>query len=220
MPPQAERDYSPERLRFWIWDPELKHEKEERTVEWVRRQIADRKPSITCLALLLLVASLAGCGGIGRFDVVVTLDKEGFKGELGTIPSVEINLIGVNQVEYPEWSAKSMTAYWEPDHPPRITMVRKGYAHVMTFGEEQPIRQVLYRSHSIWNEWEAKGSAHLLVLSNYPRVCKDQAGNADPRRNILPLEKKRWKGYFWGKRVLWLEVTPSGLICHTPPKPQ
>jgi len=172
------------------------------------------------LTPLLLLLGIVGCSGMGRFDVVVTLDRDGFKGELGTIPSVEVNLIGVNQVEYPEWYRKSMTEYWEPDHPQRITAVRKGYAHVMTFGEEQPARQILYRSHQIWSEWEAKGSRQLFAMVNYPRVLEDQLGNADLRRNILPLEKQRWKGYFWGKRVIWLEITPSGLICHTPPKPE
>jgi len=170
--------------------------------------------------LLLLLLACVGCGGMGRYDIVVTLDSGVFKSQLGSVPSVEANLVGVNDVEYPEWFRYSVTKYWEPDDPLRKTTYTKGYTSVLTFGEEQPARQILYRSNPIWNDWEAKGSRYLFILVNYPRVAQDQPGSADPRRRILPLEKKRWKNYFWGKRVIWLEVTPSGLICHTPPKPE
>jgi len=169
--------------------------------------------------LPLLALVVAGCAGMGRFDVDVTIDRAGFKSKVGAIPSIEVNLVGVNNVEATRWKTKSMSEYWEPDDPLRTGAVAKGYAYVMTFGEEKPVRQVLYRRHPVWNDWAASGAEHLFVLVNYPRVAKDQAGDADPRRKILPLERKRWKGYFWGKRVIWLEVTPSGLICHTPPKP-
>ncbi len=169
--------------------------------------------------LPLLVLAIAGCAGMGRFDVDVTVDRAGFKSGVGAVPSIEVNLVGVNNVEFPKWNTKSMTEYWEPDDPLRTGTVNRGFAYVMTFGEEQPVRQVLSRRHPVWSQWAANGAENLFVLVNYPRVAKDQAGNADPRRKILPLERKRWKGYFWGKRVIWLEVAPGGLICHTPPKP-
>jgi len=51
-------------------------------------------------------------------------------------------------------------------------------------------------------------------------VDNERAGEADVRRLVLPLNKGRWKGYYWGRRTLRLEVTPSGILNHTPPKPQ
>jgi len=173
--------------------------------------------SVWRLLLFVVLAAFVGCSETGRFDVMVSLERTGFKAEVGTIPSIEVNLVGINEVEYPEWYRQSMTGYWEPDQAMRITAVRKGYAHVMTFGEEQPVQHVLYRSNAIWREWEAKGARYLYVLCNFPRNADDQQGNADPRRLVLPLEKNRWRNYLWGKRVISVEVTPSGLICHTPP---
>jgi len=171
--------------------------------------------------LWLPLLALAGCGTMGRFDVIVTVEEQGFRKTLGTVPSIEVHIVGITDVEYKEWAGKSMTQYWEPDDALRTTMVRKGYAHVMTFGDAQPKRCVLYRSAGAWELWEAKGSRNLFVLANFPRgpQVRDLEGEADARRRILPLEKARWPGYYWGKKVLWIEVAPSGLICHTTPRP-
>ncbi len=168
----------------------------------------------------IALAVLAGCQGMGRFDVVVTLEREGFRRTAGTLPSIEVNIVGVNDAELREWAGRPLSQYWMPDDPQRVTAVRKGYAYVMTFGEEQPTRQVLYRRHRVWSDWEAKASRQLFILSNFPRVVEDKEGDADVRRKILPLDKLRWRGYFWGKRVIWIEITPSGLIVHTPPLPE
>jgi len=172
------------------------------------------------LTLTLLLA-IAGCGGIGRFDVIITLEREGFRRIEKTVPSIQVDLVGINDAEYRQASSMGLNEFWAVDSPVRMTWERKGYAHVKTFGEEQPTRQVLYRRHHVWNDWEAKGSRFLFVLVNYPRgKVDDKEGDADVRRKILPLERRRWKNYFWGKRVIWIEVTPSGLIVHTPPKPE
>jgi len=171
--------------------------------------------------LWLTILALAGCGTMGRFDVIVSIDEQGFRKAVNTVPSIEVHLVGVNDMEIKEWSTKSMTQYWEPDDGLRTTMVHKGYAHVMTYGEAQPKRDILYRWKGVWDLWEAKGSRNLFVLVNYPRGAqvKDAEGEADARRRILPLEKARWSGYFWGKRVIWIEAAPGGLICHSSPKP-
>jgi hypothetical protein len=171
--------------------------------------------------LWLLLLAACGCSTMGRFDVIVTVEEQGFRKTLATIPSIEVHIVGISDVEYKEWASKSMTQYWEPDDALRTTMVRKGYASVMTFGEAQPKRAILYRSAAVWDLWDAKGSRNLFILANFPRGAqvKDQEGEMDARRRVLPLEKARWAGYFWGKRVIWVEVAPSGLICHTTPKP-
>jgi len=173
-----------------------------------------------CPALVLLALAAAGCSPMGRFDVVVTLDHQGFRQKLGTIPSVEVNLIGINLVEFPEWENGSVTAYWQPDNAQRLTGVRKGIAHVMTFGEDRVVRETLERTNRIWDAWAAREAMNLFILVNYPRIADDKPGNADARRLILPLAKLRWSGYLWGKRTILIEVAPSGLICQTPPRPE
>jgi len=179
--------------------------------------------SLVPLALLAAI----GCGGMGRYNVHVALDHQGFRRELNTIPSVEVNLVAVNASEYPVWHGYSVTQYWTPDNPLRVTSVRQGQGKVLTFGEQPPFEQVLRRADPVWDTWADKGAMHLIILSNYPRVSTDLPGDADVRRVILPLAKRRWRSYGWftrlfglGDYLMHLVVTPSGVVNHTPPKPE
>ncbi len=171
------------------------------------------------VALPLLLAAAVGCTGMGRFDLDVTLDPQAFQAELSTVPSVEVNFVAVNRVEHPVWHAYSVTKYWMPDDPQRVTSARQGQTAVVTFGEQPPYTQVLSRTNQVWDRWRAKGAMHLMVLCNYPRTAQDKPGEADVRRIVLPLEKQRWAGYFWGRRRIRFHVSPRGIDCLTPPKP-
>jgi hypothetical protein len=169
--------------------------------------------------LLLIAVALVGCTGMGRFDLDITLDHTAFQAALSTIPSVEINFVGVNASEYPVWHNYSVNKYWMPEDAQRVTAVRQGHCHVVTFGEQPPFRQAVSRTAPMWDKWKSKGSRYLFVLVNYPRTGKDLPGDADARRVVLPLDKQRWHGYFWGRRTLRFEVTPGGIVSHTPPMP-
>lgn len=178
---------------------------------------------------VLLLVSLAGCAGChrGPFELQLTMDRDGFKKQLGTIPSIEVNVVAVNNAELSKWSGKDVTEYWRPDEPLRHDAFNSKHAIVVTFGEAKRRcmivdRQtrldwgpILTRSDPIWRFWEKEREAtHLFVLSNYPRSA---AGAADSRRVILPLDREQWAGYY-GKKRVWIEVRPSGLWNHTPTK--
>ena len=178
-----------------------------------------RPRTLVGLGLAALAASLAGCGGMGRFDLDVTLNGQAFQTTLGTIPSVELNFIGVNDSEMPVWTNYSINKYWMPDNPQRITAVSQAQALAITFSENPPYSQTISRTNTTWNKWKSKGAMHLIVVANYPRTSNDAPGDADVRRIVLPLAKRRWKSYFWGRRTIRIEVTPSGIVNHTPPKP-
>ena len=171
------------------------------------------------LALLLVMAALVGCTGMGRFDLEVTLDQNAFQAELSTIPSVEVNFIGVNRVEHPVWSNYSINKYWMPENPQRVSAARQQQTAAITFDQQSPFRQVISRTNRVWDRWRAKGAMHLIVLCNYPRTSQDKPGDADVRRVVLPLDKQRWAGYFWGRRRIRFHVSPRGIDCLTPPLP-
>ena len=177
-----------------------------------------RRTTAPTLALVLLPLAAIGCSGMGRFDLDVALDHQGFQTERSTIPSVEVNFIGVNANEFPVWNQYSVNKYWMPEDPQRVTAVRQGQSQVITFGEQPPFRQIVSRTNPVWDKWKSKGATYLIALCNFPRVSQDQAGNADVRRVVLPLEKRLWSGYFWGRRRLSFEVSPRGIVCRTAPK--
>lgn len=171
------------------------------------------------LGLLALLIGGVGCMGMGRFDLEVALDHQAFQAELSTIPSVEINFIAVNRNEYAVWYSYSVNKYWMPDDPQRVTPVRQGETAVMTFGESPPFSQVLSRTSQIWDRWRKKKAIYLIALCNYPRTAEDRPGEADVRRVVLPLDKQRWSGYFWGRRRIRFHCSPRGMECLTPPLP-
>lgn len=171
---------------------------------------------LLALAFLLI---FVGCMGMGKFDLDVTLDHASFQAKLNTVPSVEVNFVGVNASEFPVWNNYSTNKYWMPDDSQRVTAVRAAHCQVMTFDENPPFRKVVSRSAPIWSKWKSKNAAYLFAIVNYPRTGNDLPGNSDVRRVVLPLERTRWKGYFWGRRRILFEVKPSGIDCFTPPMP-
>ena len=177
-----------------------------------------RRKGLT-LGLLVVLGTLVGCTGMGRFDLDVSLDHNAFQAELSTIPSVEVNFIAVNRSEFAVWNAYSVNKYWLPDDPQRVSSTRQGQTAVVTFGEQPPYRKYISRTNVIWDRWRSKGAMHLVVVCNYPRTAEDKPGDADVRRVVLPLEKQRWAGYFWGSRSIRFHVSPRGVDCLTPPKP-
>ena len=65
--------------------------------------------------ILLGIALLAtGCGGIPRYDVTVTLDAAHIE-QTGAIPTIEVNFVGINEAELPQWEKYSVDSYWTPD---------------------------------------------------------------------------------------------------------
>jgi hypothetical protein len=174
---------------------------------------------LLCGLLLVGLLAAVGCTGMGRFDLDVTMDHRAFQAELGTVPSVEVNFIGVNRTEYAVWYSYSINKYWLPENSQRVTAVRQGETAVATFSEHPPYNVVISRTNKFWDRWRKKGAIYLIALCNYPRTSKDEPGEADPRRVILPLSKQRWSGYFWGRRRIRFQVTPRGIDCLTPPLP-
>jgi hypothetical protein len=175
--------------------------------------------SVPLPALLLVLVSAAGCSGMGKFDVVVKLD-ESFRAEGATVPSIEVDLIGVNAVEYPRWENYSMSQYWSPADQLR----RDADKYVMRFGQDWALAQTLRHQDAVWRRWKPKQATHLFVLAFLPGVHEDQPGNADPRRLILPLDQRRWPRYgwwylLWRNRRIELLVKSSEISCLTPPKP-
>ncbi len=165
------------------------------------------------------VAWLGGGCGEGPFDVEVSL-AEGdpkLKDEDGTVRSIEVNLVAVNDTEKPVWEQVSMSEYWEPGNAIRDSAAK----HVMTFGQGFPKTQVLKKKNAIWRTWLRERQAkHLFILADLPWIQQDKPGDADPRRLILPLEVGKWEWYLWGADTIKIQVSAGGLTSLRQPKKQ
>lgn len=162
------------------------------------------------LGLAGLIFALGGCASAPApkaYGVKITLDTP----LVGT--SVQIDLVGVNELaDLPKWQNYSVTDYWQPNNSFR----RDARKYTMQFGRDTANTQTLLSSDPHWAEWLRTGALQLVIVADLPGTQTDQAGNADPRRLILPLDKAAWGGKVDTLEIL---VQESGLRLMTPRKP-
>lgn len=157
------------------------------------------------VAAVCLAALSGGCEG---FNVHVLLDKNdaGLKDAKGTLKSIEVNVVAVNDTELPRWEQMSMNAYWEPDNAIRKSAVK----YVMTFSEKSPEELILKKDNPIWTTWKERKATQLLILAFLPGIA-DQPGKADPRRVILTLDSSKWENRYWGNDTIKIQLGAGGL---------
>src|SRR5262249_36052556 len=131
--------------------------------------------------------------------------------ERGFMPSIEVDLIGVNDTELARWTSYSMNQYWTPNDPLR----RNSESYRMLFEQRDPSPKKLSDKDPIWQKWQQKGAWNLVCVAFVPGIKDDREGDKDPRRLILPLDKCRWDKH----SSINIVVQPSAVVTTTPPKP-
>lgn len=171
----------------------------------------NRHPVRVVLASFALVTAflLASCASAPKpraFTVQVDLDPA-LSGS-----SLQVDLIGANPVsDLPKFESYSVSEYWKPGDPLR----RDASKVTLAFGQGRAMTQSLDSKNAAWQRWLQTGAQHLVVLVDLPGVPADKAGNADPRRLILPLDGARW-----GKTdTLHILIQESGARLLTAQKP-
>jgi len=157
------------------------------------------------VAAVCLAGLAGGCEG---FNVHVMLDKNdpGMKDAKGTLKSIEVNIVAVNETELPRWETIPMSEYWDPENPLRKSAVKC----VMTFGEKLPEEQLLKKDDPIWKTWKDRKATWLIILANLPGI-KDQPGWADPRRIHMTLDSSKWENRYWGSDTIKIQIGSGGL---------
>jgi hypothetical protein len=171
---------------------------------------------VLAIGSLVLTSLAAGCDP-GPFNVSVFLDDKdaGLRDKIGAVKSIEVDFIGVNESELERWKQMSINGYWEPDNAIRAGAKK----HVMTFGQTTLEKQVLLKKDQIWRTWiKDRGAEYLVVIAYLPWIQKDQPGEADPRRVILPLKMSKWEWSAWGEDTIPIQVGSGGMTLLRPYK--
>jgi hypothetical protein len=159
-------------------------------------------------ALWILVLLMpVGCASIARLDITVQLDTKEIA-ETGTVPTIEVNLVGVNEAEYPQWQGYSIDQYWSAEDK-----LRKGAdRYIMRFSETQQITQTLPDDASVWDGWEEKTVKYLFVLADIPGLSGGKGGK-DGRLLVLPLSPDAWSA-----DQVYITIKSGGITCTPSPR--
>jgi hypothetical protein len=159
--------------------------------------------------LLGLSLVISGCASVPKprpYTIKVELDPA----LVGS--SLQVDLIGANQVsDLPKWESYSVTEYWQPDNVAR----RDARKATLQFGRGRSEAQMFSATDPRWSEWMSTGALYLVVIADLPGSWTDRAGNADPRRVILPLDSAEWGK---GTETIEFTIQEGGVRLITPKK--
>ena len=171
----------------------------------------------SCLAVLSIPGFLLiGCEHAGEhfrsYDVSVVLDNS-LRDSNGNMRTVEVDMVGVNDADFPRWNNKSINEYCTPNDAFHIS----ADPGVLEFSNEAGPK-VLLSSDRHWDQWltvqSAKNLMVLCFIAGYAHT-DGGPGNQDPWRLVLPLDKLAWDS---SMSTVNLMVTSRGMTCLTPYK--
>jgi hypothetical protein len=153
---------------------------------------------------VVLAAVVSGCSRLGPYTVQV--------GSVSATDSIQVDIVGVNEAEHQRWATYPLDVYWSP-----TDTFRKNVADrvVLRFGMGREGQQTIGRKDPCWRAWKARQCRYLLVLTNAGPMRGGEGLQSDPRRLILPLERKRWD-----ERLIQVQVQAGGVVCVNGPRPQ
>lgn len=163
-----------------------------------------RAAMVRAAAAAAVLVLLGGCSRLGQYTVQVE--------STASMDSIQVDIVGVNEAEYERWATYSMDAYWAPGNAFRNNAADRV---VLRFGMGCEARQTIGRKDPCWKAWRARQCRYLFILTNAGPLRSTEGTPSDPRRLILPLEKKRWDG-----RTIEIRVLPGGVVCVNGPRPR
>jgi hypothetical protein len=132
-----------------------------------------------------------------RMNVVVELDKE-FARDPASVPTIEVDLVGVNESELPQWKGYAMSAYWSPGDKLRAGADK----HEFRFSQTTASVQTLSRKDPVFDSWQEKSASWLFVLADLPGAHEPAPGKA-------------WK---LKKSTVTITVKAGQLVCTPAPR--
>jgi hypothetical protein len=145
-----------------------------------------------------------------RVNVVVELD-EALTRSAASIPTMQVDLVGVNKSELAQWRGYSMAAYWSPGDKLRDGADK----YELRFDQTRATSQMLQRTDPVFDTWMEKTASHLFVLADLPGVTDPKGGEADPRKLVLPLSPKAWK---LKEKKIVITVRAGQMLCSPAPR--
>jgi hypothetical protein len=177
----------------------------------------------TKLLLLVLLAActsmMGGCkkGSMKTFRTVEVEIDSGVADSLGDLPTFRLDLIGLRPENELDRQIRGLNATDYYADPLRIDYLDRAQAVSFSFTRGSEREQVLQEIP--WAAWRSLGVRELMIVDELHSALSQDAGQVGPverRRQIIPLDGKRWKGR---DRTLTIRIRQAGLDFHPQPQP-
>jgi hypothetical protein len=180
-----------------------------------------------CCAMTLLAACVLGIAACGPkpFSGTVNISPTAkFKEQTGLLPTIELDVIGVNAIELQRWKAYPIDNYWTPGNTFRGNAAHATF--LMTTASPGPFQVGSWTNER--DTWKKSGATSLVLIANLPGAWRPRPATAkgppppgvhwyegkdDPRRLIVPWTQGAY-GMF--TNTVDINMGPSGLRLMTP----
>lgn len=159
------------------------------------------------VALATLAAGTLLAGGCGGGSVPNSMNISLSDSMRASGKTVDIDVVGVNESDLGQWQSYSVDRYFAGNDPLRTAAADR--KKTLVFSRESNAPQKIEKTDAIWKRWRDSASA-LVVMAQIPGALP--SGGADARRQVLTLEKGRWKD-----KTFNIVVTEGGLVNNTTP---
>jgi len=156
--------------------------------------------ALICAAAGILFGCATPC-----YDVEVYLSPK-IKDKYQVYPSLELDLIGVNQTDLDRFDSLSVNDYFVPGNP-----FRDGMDHVTVyFSDDNSGPKVVKRDNPVWGKFGHRNADRLVLIVNLPGADQYK-GKKNPCRVDIPLERSWWRYLFFSYETKYIEVLPGGI---------
>lgn len=130
------------------------------------------------------------------YNMSVYLSPE-LKDYYGYYPSLEVDIVGLNENEKNWMSSYNMNKYFEANNPMRKSLM----PHTLKFSQSNGAAEQDFNDNAKeWNLWKKKGAVELLVAVNLPGVD-------DSVKKVT----KDIKSYIGKRKHIYIEIRPVGI---------
>lgn len=179
------------------------------------------QPCRICVAAMIAMLGIcfAGCAPKPFSGTVNIAPTAKFKEQTGLLPTIELDVIGVNAIELQRWKSYPVDNYWTPGNSFRGNASRASY--LMTTSNPGPFQVGSWTSQR--NTWMKAGATSLVLIANLPGAWRSRPptakgppppgvhwyeGKDDPRRLIVPWTQGAY-GMF--TNTVDIDMSPDGL---------
>lgn len=184
---------------------------------WVTEQVSAAR--VVQLGLLCVLGLQVGCECSPRsypFTYSVVMD-DNLRLPNGQFPTIEVDLVGVNEAEKDVFEGLSVNEYFAPNNRQRANAKKQ----TVTLSTSSTGPFELEKNAPFWDDWigrrgrdSGSGATNVFIFANMARPS-GSSGGPDTRKESLPLNGCRWDNK---NQPIEIRVTETGLKIEPGPK--